>query len=85
MIHKMFKEFMHIKTAMISFVSLQNSMSHFKSMPQKSNHDFKEKYSYVRMGILVPARIKEILNKNSCLLSLSSVLDYEKDSLWDKI
>ena len=29
-------------------------------MPKKSNHDFKEKYPYVRVGALVSMRITDI-------------------------
>ena len=29
-------------------------------MPQKSNHNFKEKYPYIRVGTLEPMRIKYI-------------------------
>ena len=32
-------------------------------MPQKSNHDFKEKYPYVRVDTLVSLRITNILTK----------------------
>ena len=35
-------------------------------MPQKGNHDFKEKYPYVRVGTLVAMRITDILIKDSC-------------------
>ena len=34
-------------------------------MPQKSNHDFKKKNSYVRVGTLKPMRIKDILTKTA--------------------
>ena len=30
-------------------------------MPQKSNHDLKEKYPYVQAGTLEPIRIQDIL------------------------
>ena len=33
-------------------------------MPQKSNHDFKEKCPYMHAGKSEPMRIKEILTKN---------------------
>ena len=33
-------------------------------MPQKSNNDFKETLSYVRIDSLEPTRIKDILIKN---------------------
>ena len=42
------------------------SLTPSKSMPQKSNHDFEEKYRCVRVGTLVSMLIKEILTKNSC-------------------
>ena len=32
-------------------------------MPQKSNHDFKVNYPYVRVGTFVPMRINDILTK----------------------
>ena len=44
---------------MIVFASLTPS----KSIPQKSNDDFKEKYSYIRVGTHEPMRIKDILTK----------------------
>ena len=34
-------------------------------MPQKSNHDFKEKYPYIRAGKLEPLRITDILTKKT--------------------
>ena len=34
-------------------------------MPQKSNHDFKEIYPYLRVGALVSKRIKDIMTKNT--------------------
>ena len=45
------------------------SLSHTKSMPQKSNHDFKEKYPYVRPSTLVRMRSTDILTKDSCFLA----------------
>ena len=47
-----------------NFMSLYKFLSHSKSMPQKRNHDFKEKYSYIRAGTLVPMRSKDIWTKN---------------------
>ena len=41
------------------------SLSYSKSMPQRSTHDFKKKYPYVRVGALEPMRIKDILTENS--------------------
>ena len=65
-----FKEINHISTTMILLASLQNltSLTPSKSMAQKSNHDFKEKYPYVRVGTLEPMRVKDILKKNSCFI-----------------
>ena len=54
---------------MIVFASLQ-TLCHYKSllpsksMPQKSNHDFTEKYPYMQAGTFEPMSIKDILNKN---------------------
>ena len=45
--------------------SHHKSLTPSKSIPNKNNHDFKEKYPYVRAGTLEPMRIKEILTKNS--------------------
>ena len=39
-------------------------------MPQKSYHDFKEKYTYVHVGKVVSIPITDIFTKNSCFLSL---------------
>ena len=38
-------------------------MTPSKSMPQKSNHDFKEKYHYVLEGTIEPMLIIDILTK----------------------
>ena len=35
-------------------------------MPQKSHHDFKEKYPDVPVGTLKPKHIKDVLTKNNC-------------------
>ena len=35
-----------------------------KSMPHKSDHDFKEKYLYIRAGTIEPMSIKDRLTKN---------------------
>ena len=43
-------------------------------MPQ--NHDFKEKYHYVRAGTTEPMYIKDILTKNR-FLPYVRVLEYE--------
>ena len=64
-----FKEINHLWTPNIIFASLQNFMSlksltPSKSMPQKRNHDFTEKYPYIRAGAFKPMRIKDILTKN---------------------
>ena len=37
-----------------------------KAMPQKSNYDLKERYSYICVGTFVRMRIKDILTKNQC-------------------
>ena len=49
------EELSHISTTLIAFTSLQNLchfkvLSNSKSMPQKSNHDFKKRYPYVSVG-----------------------------------
>ena len=45
-------------------------------MPQKSIHDFKEKYPYIRAGTLELVRIKDMLTKNR-FFAVRSVLEYE--------
>ena len=45
-------------------------------MHQKSNHDFKEKYPYIRAGKLEPMHKKDILTKNH-FLRYVSVLELE--------
>ena len=67
-----------------SFLLLCKFLCHYmsltpsKSMPQKSNHDFKEKYPYIRVGTLEPLRIKAILTqKNSCFLTSDSFIELE--------
>ena len=64
---------------MLIFDSLnRKSLAPSKSMPQESNHDFKEKYPYIRVGTLEPMHIKEILTKTSCFFfAYASVLEYE--------
>ena len=39
-----------------------------KSMPKKSNHDFNEKYLYVRVGTLVSMHITDILIETAVCL-----------------
>ena len=51
---------------MIFFDFLKNLIKSFQSMPQKSNHEFKEKYPYDRVETFVSMRITDILTKNSC-------------------
>ena len=47
-------------------------------MPTKSNHEFKEKYPNVPVGILEQNRIKDILTSVSCILPYAvSILEYE--------
>ena len=47
----------------------------------KGNHDFMEKYPYIRVGTLISLRITDILTKNSWLLYYwSCVLEYGKDT-----
>ena len=43
-------------------------MTLFRSMPKKSNENFKEKYPYVLVDTLVSMRVTDILIKNSCFL-----------------
>ena len=38
-----------------------------RSMPQESNHDFKGKYLYARVGKLVSMHDTDILTKTVCL------------------
>ena len=45
------------------------SLTPSKSMPQKSSHDFKEKYPYVHVGTFKPMRTEDILTNNSNLPS----------------
>ena len=52
---------------MIMIASLHchyKSLTPSKSMPQKSNHDFKEKYPYVRAGTFEPMCIEDILTRS---------------------
>ena len=51
------------------------SLAPSKSIPQKSKHDFKEKYSCIRVGLLKPMHIKYILTKNNWFLLYASVLE----------
>ena len=55
-------------------------MTPSKSIPKKSKHDSKGKYPLVRVGTLETMLIKDILTKNSCLLSCASGLEYEYDT-----
>ena len=60
-LYYLLKEFNHISTTMIIFDSLhRKSLAPSKSMPQESNHDFKEKYPYIQAGTLEPRLIKDI-------------------------
>ena len=56
----MFKEFGYISTTILLS----------KSMPQTSDHDFKEKYPYVRMGTLFSMLVIDILTKNCCFFGV---------------
>ena len=47
-----------------------------KSMPQRSDHNLKEKYPFIRAGTLETILIKDILTKNR-FLPYASVLEYE--------
>ena len=76
------KDINHISTTMIVFASLQilchyKSLTPSKSLPQKSNYDFKGKYHYVRAGTIEIMHIKDILTKNRFSLPYASVLRYE--------
>ena len=67
------KEFNHISTDnnYNSFFFVAKFSCHYKSlmpsklMPQKSNHNFKEKNLYVSGGTLEPMRITDILTKKT--------------------
>ena len=66
-----FKEFNHTPTTMIVLLFfktlfLYKSLTPSKSMPQKSNHDSKEKCPYIHTDTIEPMRIKDILTINSC-------------------
>ena len=50
-------------------------------MLEKSNHGFKEKYPYVRVGTLEPMHIEA----KTGFSPYASVLEYEYDTLWNKI
>ena len=71
-IRNLFEEFNHltIYQQIRSFLVLCKILCHFKSvtpsksMPQKSNHDFKEKHPNIWAGTLEPMRIKDVLTKN---------------------
>ena len=39
------------------------------SMPQKSNHSFKENYSYIQVGTFKPMRIKDLKTEFFCYIS----------------
>ena len=41
-------------------------MTPSKSMPQKSNHVFMEKYPYVRVVTLLSMHINDVLTKSGC-------------------
>ena len=63
------KELNHSSTTMITFGSLQilchyKSLTPSKSMPQKRNQDFMERYLNIKAGTYKPMRIKDILTKN---------------------
>ena len=45
-------------------------------MPQKSNHDFKEKFPHVCAGTLKDMCIKDTLTKKQLVLPYASVLEY---------
>ena len=68
---------------MIVFLLFCKILSHYmsltpsKSIPQKSNHDFKEKYPYVRAVAIKPMCIKDILTKTRDFLPYASVLEYD--------
>ena len=47
-------------------------------MPQKSNHNFKGIYPYIRVSTLVAMRIKDTLTKTAVCLLWASVLEYKK-------
>ena len=48
-------------------------------MPLEINHDFKEKYPYIRAGTLEPMHNKDILTK-TFFMPYASVLGHEKDT-----
>ena len=50
-----------------------------KSLLQKSNHEFQEKYPHVCVGTLVSERITDILTKNSCFCSKAAFQNTKKD------
>ena len=64
---------------MIVFASLHlcHYSWHTGSMPQKCNHDCKEKYPYIRVGTFVPIRVEDTFAKTVFLL-YASVLEYEQ-------
>ena len=55
-IHQQTWSFLHLCKLLRHYKSLTPS----KSMPQKSNHNFKEKYHYVRTGTIEPKHIKHL-------------------------
>ena len=77
------KEFNHTSTNMIiSFllfckISCHKSLTPSKSKPQKSKHDFKEKFHYVRVGTIEPMHTKDIMTIKPVFLPYESVLEYE--------
>ena len=75
------REFNHLSNTIIAFAS---SLSHYKSltpsksMLQKGNHDFKEKYTYIRAGPLEPMHIKGILINNQFFCRTPTLLNTSK-------
>ena len=50
-----------------------------KSMPEKSNHHFKEKYYYIHVGTIVYMRMKVIQTKDSCFQSWQNMKKTHND------
>ena len=61
----LFKEFNHLSTTMIVFGSFGKILCHYKSlapsksMLQKRNHDFTERYPNIKASTYEPMRIKD--------------------------
>ena len=49
-------------------------MTPSKSMPQKSNHDLKEKCPYIHVGTIEPMRIKPVFLPYASILAVKTIM-----------